>query len=260
MALLPNANVQTVPPVQAGATPGNLTQQEWATFMLEQLAAVTGKKVPLTENNIQNVERWMTAEEPANNWFHANNPLNINASGSGFDTFPNLAVAATSTANLIGGHYPTIAAALEQDASPSTFSTVVVKSPWAGSRYGVAAAGAPPQYVVAGRGLDYIATIPLPTLTSAGILAKVLPADAGNVVPASPTPLAPGVPGINVGSGVTDPLSGLTTLLNDLFSGFGIGWKGVLGIILGIMFIGVGLIFLFHKQSSQVAHAAVAAA
>jgi hypothetical protein len=129
------------------------TNYIWAASVLVNMG------VPATTNNISNMLAWMSAEEPVSNWYHANNPLNINASGAGFDTFPSLSASSAATAKLIKGSYPGIYNALASNAPAATFSAAVVTSPWAASHYGVAAAGAPSQYIVAGRGLDYIATL-----------------------------------------------------------------------------------------------------
>lgn len=190
--------------LEAAATAGlssQVTQAVWATFLLFQINATgnTGATqtnalgqttesatVPITLNNIENIERWMEAEEPSGDWFHNNNPLNINAGGSGSDTFPNLAVAAQKTAQVIT--QPNMAPILDvllNDAPPPTFSAAVVSTPWAASHYGVAAAGAPLKYIVPGRTITYLATIPLPDQVSAGTGADVLPADPGQANPES---------------------------------------------------------------------------
>jgi hypothetical protein len=59
-------------------------------------------------------------------------------------------------------NYTAVKAVLAQNGSPADFSAAVVRSPWAESHYGVAAAGAAPKWIVQGRGLDYLAQIPLP--------------------------------------------------------------------------------------------------
>lgn len=52
-------------------------------------------------------------------------------------------------------------------------------------------------------------------------------------------------------SKASDLFGALGAGIGDILGGFGIGWKGVLGILLGILFIGVGLIFLFHTQEKE---------
>ncbi len=163
----------------------------WAALTLQN------GRFPITQNNVDNLARWMTAEEPAGNWYHARNPLNINASGYGFDTFPDLATAARVTAAVIRqSNMAGIAGALAADASPSAFSAGVVAAPWAESHYGVAAAGAPPQYRVPGRGMDYIATLPLPPHIEApgsGPVPTPTPTPSPTPTPPPPPPPPPKV-------------------------------------------------------------------
>lgn len=251
-----------VAPVTAGATPGNLTQEQWAIFLIEQINA-EGGSVPLTANNVQNIERWMTAENPASNWAPRNNPLNASlgtTASDGTAGYKNLTEAANYTAQMIlQQNMSSIYKALASNASPTNFSAGVVTSAWAGGRYGVAAAGAPKQYIVPGRGLDYISTIPLPQLTSVGSIISKLPADAGGVVPASPTPIPLGNGGVNVGAGVAAPFTDIESFFSALGNGFGLGWAGIFTIMLGIAMIGVGMIFLFRKQAVKIGSAALAA-
>lgn len=92
---------------------------------------------PETQNNVNNMLRWMAAEEPPTDWSHNDNPLNINAGGTGSDTFPSLAAAAAKTAAVIKqSNMAGIAKALAANASINAFSAAVVASPWAGSHYG----------------------------------------------------------------------------------------------------------------------------
>ena len=129
---------------------------------------LTDAGLPTSSGNLQNIARWMTAEEPTNNWFHANNPLNINAHGFGFDTFPDLLTAAKVTASVVrqknmSGIYKALAA----QADPNSFSAAVVASPWAESHYG----GNP----------GHIAQIPVPS---------AIPAPGSGPTP-GPTPTPP---------------------------------------------------------------------
>lgn len=141
---------------------------DWARLMLSD------GRFPITENNVDNVTRWMTAEEPTGDWYHAWNPLNINASGAGFDQFPNLETSARVTAqvirqsNMIG-----IAQCLAANAATSAFSAAVVRSPWAESHYG----GNP----------GHIAMIPVPGAVEA-------PGSGPAPVPAPPPAPAPPPP------------------------------------------------------------------
>lgn len=234
----------TVSVVSAGATAGNLTQAIWAAFLIEEINA-EGGNVPLTLNNVENVERWMTAENKPTDWAPRNNPLNASlgtTASDGTAGYANLTAAAQYTAKMIlQKNMSGIYQALASNAPPAVFSAAVVKSPWAGSRYGVAAAGAPAKYIVPGRGLDYIANIALPTQTSVGTIIAKLPADSGAVVPASPTPLAPGVSGVNEGGNLGGGwLGDLTHLLDNLASPswwlrVGMGALGVFLFTTGLM-------------------------
>lgn len=224
---------------------GTVTQAVWAYIMLQALGGLTGT-VPLTLNNVQNVERWMTAEEPDGDWFHNNNPLNINASGSGSDSFPNLSASATATAKLLtSSNYAGIVSALASNAPPAVFSAAVVQSPWAGGRYGVAAAGAPAKYVVSGRGLDYIATLGLPAQVSAGTAAVVAPGDAGGTNAESD--FLPGNPNATTVAGL---IPGLSSLLGDIESAA--FWKRI-GIGLGgfVLIVGGLVIFISTTKPGQ---------
>lgn len=241
------ANGQTVVPPSAGGS-GSLTQDLWVAFMLAQINA-QGGNVPITLNNVQNVERWMTAEEPTSNWFDRNNPLNASLGTSAADgtgSYANLNQGAQYTARMIlQQNMNGIYTALANNASPDQFSAAVVSSPWASSHYGVAAAGAPAQYVEAGRGFDYIANIPVPPLISAGDISKVLPLSPElGVLPASPTPI-PGLPnqGVNVGAGVLSGLSGLETGVDTILTNItSPSWWLRVGMgALGVVLFGIGL-------------------
>lgn len=232
-----------IPPTAGTSVP--ITQEVWAAFLISQINA-NGGSVPYTQNNIDNIVLWMTSEEPAANWFHNWNPLNINAGGSGSDTFPNLTAAANSTGHLIATGYPGILSALNANAPLPVFRSAVVTSPWASGHYS--------------GGSAFAST--LPGMVSAGPGDKVLPADAGGVVPASPTPLGPLGAGVNVG-GNLGWASALGTLLSDLISAN--WWKRVGVFSLGGVLV-IGGIVLFvsttktgQKVESDAAVAAVAA-
>lgn len=95
----------------------------------------------------------------------------------------------------------------------------------------------------------------------AGALTSI--ADAGGATPANPAPgplgaiagLATGgtsVPNVN-------PLSTWDDIAGAIGSGFGIGWKAVLTIIIGGLLIIVGIYVIFHKQVNQAAEVAAVA-
>jgi hypothetical protein len=117
------------------------TNRDWASLFLKDLG------VPVTDNNINNVLRWMAAEKPAKVWSANNNPLNSTSNAQTY-TFNNTKQyayatpqdAANQTANLIAsnktGMYASIYNALANNAPLSTFSAAVVSSPWDANRYG----------------------------------------------------------------------------------------------------------------------------
>jgi hypothetical protein len=90
-------------------------------------------------------------------------------------------------------------------------------------------------------------------------------ADVGGATPANP---APGPVGAALGfftggtsaPDISTPWSYLNQLIQDIGSGFGIGWKAVLTIIGGILLIGVGILIVLRKQEKQVIAAAPMAA
>ena len=104
----------------------------WASSVLSQLGPTY-----VTPNNVNNMVAWMASEEPPLNWYHNNNPLNINAGGSGSDTFPSLSAAASETAKWIGtySNYTGIKNALANNAPYPQFKAAVVASPWAAGHY-----------------------------------------------------------------------------------------------------------------------------
>ena len=213
----------------AGGGSYNWNQGTWAAEVLVKLAQLTGEHSSdnfVTVNNVQNIMRWMVLEEPPNDWYHNNNPLNINAGRSGSDTFSSLDASSTATAQLIYNSYPGILQALRTNAPTPVLSAQIVKSPWAYSHYGVQAAGAPAQYIVSGRGLDYLATVGIPSLIST---------IAGAATSAN-TPNPTGITGQIAGSipGVS-ALARVGTLLSDVLSGT--WWKRI-----GIGALGAGLV------------------
>lgn len=132
-------------------------QATWAS----QVLADAG--LPQSTNNIQNIVRWMVAEEPPSNWWDRNNPLNASlgtTSTSGLGTYPDLSTGAKYTAAMINqSNMAGIRNALANNADPNTFSAAVVASPWASSHYG-------------GNPL-HIAQIPLPSFIQAGSSATI---------------------------------------------------------------------------------------
>ena len=108
----------------------NADNYTWAATVL------TNAGLPATPNNVLNVVRWMASEEPPGSWYNNNNPLNINAAGTGSDTFPSLTASAAETATYLNmPNYVGIKAALASNAPFPTFMNAVVASPWASGHY-----------------------------------------------------------------------------------------------------------------------------
>lgn len=118
------------------------TEKDWAELLLRDIGA------PVTTNNVNNIMRWMTAEEPTTHWWDRDNPLNSGAdtsSVSGLGTYANLATAAAVDAGQIkptraggqdsAGYYQKIYQALMDNASVDSFASAVMGSPWASSHY-----------------------------------------------------------------------------------------------------------------------------
>ena len=129
-------------------------------------AVLSDAGLPVTDNNAANLLRWIKTEKPSNQfWYQGNNPLNLNTQRQpdGYDRYPSIGEGAQRTAAFLAmPNYKNVRAVLANNGSPVDFSAAVIRSPWAESHYGVASAGAPSQYIVPGRGLDYLAGIPAP--------------------------------------------------------------------------------------------------
>ena len=155
-----------------------MNNYDWASSVMTQ-AHITP-----TQNTLDNFTRWMAAENPVTYWWNHENPLNINASGFGYDTFPDLETASRITAQVLSqSNMGAIHFALASDQSLGLFSAAVVASPWASSHYG----GDPMHFT----------TIPLPPVV-----------DAPGTAPA-PTPAPAPVP---------KPTTHVSTTLEELFN------------------------------------------
>jgi hypothetical protein len=133
---LPGADLNgTVTPETPPTTRSQWTTTEWAVLLLAQLP-----NVPITLNNVLNIERWMASEEPAGAWLARDNPLNASVgsgTSDGTGAQPDVNTGITNTAGMIEqSNMSAILAALQQNASTSTFEAAVVASPWASSHYG----------------------------------------------------------------------------------------------------------------------------
>ena len=123
-----------------GGTPGESTNFDWARWVLKDGGWAQ------TSNNITVITQWMTSEEPTDDWWDRNNPLNNglgSGGGSGLGSYSNLLVAAHYVAlNLEEGtaDYGAIVADLKASAAPSTTARAIWDSPWAASHYGYGSA------------------------------------------------------------------------------------------------------------------------
>lgn len=143
------------------------TQAQWAVLVLSDA------HLPATTNNVGNLMRWMVAEEPASNWFHGNNPLNVGATTSNSNAgFSSLSTGARATAAAIRqSNMRGIYNALAATATINAFSAAVVASPWAAGHYG----GTPNAIARIHIPSAYSAPHPFGQTTAGGVNATVLP-------------------------------------------------------------------------------------
>ena len=157
-----------VQPINPSVWVNNLPNNKaWATLVLKNIGA------PVTDNNVNNILLWMSAENKPTSWATRNNPLNASlntASKDGTGSYDNLTTAATNTAAMIvyGGKNKKAALgsgiyeALMTNAPTDKFSQAVVNSNWSSNHYGVAAAGS--LKPVPGRQATWFKSIPLPSV------------------------------------------------------------------------------------------------
>lgn len=175
------------------------TNRSWAERVLQYLNELTPSPmtpIPLTTNNIDNLTRWMQAENriPENNWWgnptatspNRTNPLNSGEgppNGNPRGTYYGLDQAAYYVAKLLlygppWANYGAIVSALQGDENADVFSAAVVQSSFEGTRYGVKVAidaynaknppkPIPDSDVVPNRGLNFMAAIAAPPETPA---------------------------------------------------------------------------------------------
>lgn len=88
------------------------------------------------------------------------------------------------------------------------------------------------------------------------------PSDLG-VTPANPFPGPIGaIAGLATGGtsvpNVPNPITGVDSFFTALGNGFGLGWGGILTIVLGGLMIIVGIVFIFRKEAVKIGEAAIA--
>lgn len=137
------------------------TTETWATLALKaaNVERPQGTKaIPITQNNITNMERWIAAESGHGNWWSKANPLNSTGYGQANGSYSSLTAAAEAFGHLINQrNFATVRSVLIQNAPTKLFSAAVVQSPWASGHYG----GNP----------QYIANVPPNTTTGPAISA-----------------------------------------------------------------------------------------
>lgn len=117
---------------------------------------------PITPGNVQNVVRWMAAENPPSQWYHKDNPLNVADFTGDTHSFGSLSAAAIGTAAVIRQpNMVALADALEAGADLDAFSLAASAAPWSTGGYH----GHP----------AYIASIPLPPVVEAPGSPAVIP-------------------------------------------------------------------------------------
>jgi hypothetical protein len=202
------------------AAPSGETEEQWSQGLLADIGA------PDTVNNEDNILQWMTAEEPTDNWFDRNNPLNASlgtSSTSGLGSYPNLQVADQETADMIEQtNMSGIANALRSNASPDAFSAAVVGSPWASSHYG----GNP----------DAIANIPTPGGTVTAPSGAQLDSVTGDI-------------GSAIGGAAGGATADAVESLFGINGGAGLATRILLGVV-ALIFLAIGLDKLFDSSAS----------
>lgn len=115
------------------------TTSTWAELALH-LANIDGpgkRKIPITPNNIENMQRWISAESGHGNWWSKANPLNGTGYGQSNGSYPNLLQAAQAFgAEINQKNFHGIRSALASNAPTALFSATVVHSNWASRHYG----------------------------------------------------------------------------------------------------------------------------
>ena len=112
---------------------GPMTEYTWSALVMED-AGITP-----TVANTTAMAVWIVQENPITDWYRAgsNNPLNVNRSGSGSDSTPNLTFNAKDTAAVLKqANMANVYAALKKS-NMKAFSVAITTSNWAESHYRV---------------------------------------------------------------------------------------------------------------------------
>jgi len=108
------------------------TNYEWAATVLADA------QLPVTQNNVNNIVRWMANEKSPTTWWTEGsnwklNPLNTTLGVDGSNSFPDLTTAATQTAKtILQPNMQSIYQALQQNADFNSFCQALVNSNWDG--------------------------------------------------------------------------------------------------------------------------------
>ena len=112
---------------------GPMTEYTWAALVMQDAG------IAPTTANTTDMAVWITQENPITDWYRAgsNNPLNVNRSGAGSDSTPNLTFSAKDTAAVL--KQPNMANVFSalKSSSVKSFSVAITTSNWAQSHYRV---------------------------------------------------------------------------------------------------------------------------
>ncbi len=126
------SNIQQTGPV---STSGKVTSESWA------VALLSAAGLPVTQNNVDNILRWMQLENSngatfLHNGQSVNNPLNIMPGGV-LGSFSNVQLGVYMTSQVLRqSNMSVIYSALKNNAPWNAFAQALVQSPWDGKHYG----------------------------------------------------------------------------------------------------------------------------
>ncbi len=222
------SNIQQTGPV---STSGKVTSESWA------VALLSAAGLPVTQNNVDNIMRWMQLENSngatfLHNGRSANNPLNIKPGGV-LGSFSNVQLGVYLTSQVLRqSNMNVIYDALKNNAPWPAFAQALVQSPWDGGHYGGNA--------------QALANVPMQNGNSGTVQGSGAgqTSVAGNIAHTASKIAAPEV----------KLISSAGHILSDLASA---SWWKRLGIgVAGVALVGVGIILLNRKSIGDAAEAA----
>lgn len=112
----------------------SITEKGWIVELLDRMGA------PETMTNVDDMAHWMSMEEPWDDWWDRNNPLNTSwgaGDTAGLNSYPDLTAGNVATANTIEqtNMAPVLAALMKGDVGATAFGTAVESTPWASGHY-----------------------------------------------------------------------------------------------------------------------------